>query len=172
MKKLILISTIFTALLFTACANSSSAIKSSKNRMRFQSLPIEKVILLQTPKEKVSCAICGMHLPTFYKTNHAADTKDGTKQYCSLHCVVEDNELNKTDLKNLRVVDTNNLQFIPATEAFYVVGGKKPGTMSRTSKYAFSKESDAKSFAKEFGGKVMKFYDAYNVATKDFTGKR
>ena len=31
---------------------------------------------------------------------------------------------------------------------------------------------NAKAFAKEFGGKVMKFYDAYDVATKDFTGKR
>ncbi len=35
----------------------------------------------------------------------------------------------------------------------------KPGTMSMTSKYAFGKKSDAEKFAKEFGGKVMTFYD-------------
>ncbi len=172
MKQLILISTLFTALLFTACANSASAVKSDTNRVRFQSVPTEQATLLQTSKEKASCAICGMHLPTFYKTNHAADTKHGTRQYCSIHCVVEDNEINKTDLKNLRVVDTNSLKFIVAMDAFYVVGSKKPATMSRTSKYAFAKKSEAESFAKEFGGKVMKFYDAYDIATKDFTGRR
>jgi nitrous oxide reductase accessory protein NosL len=171
MKQLILISTLFTALLFTACANSASAVKSDTNRMRFQSVPTEQATLLQTGTEKNSCAICVMNLPTFYKTNHAADTKHGTRQYCSIHCVVEDNELNKTDLKNLRVIDTNSLKFISATDAFYVVGSKKPATMSRISKYAFAKKSDAESFAKEFGGKVMKFYDAYDVATKDFTGR-
>jgi nitrous oxide reductase accessory protein NosL len=172
MKKLLLITIIFTAVFFAACANSSSAVKSSKNRMRFQSIPVSQAVLLQTGKDKASCAICGMHLPTFYKTNHTADTKDGTKQYCSIHCVVEDNELNKTDLKNLRVIDVSSLKFIPAMDAFYVVGSKKPATMSHTSKYAFSKKSEAESFAKEFGGKVMRFYDAYDIATKDFTGKK
>ena len=108
----------------------------------------------------------------FYKTNHAADTKDGTKQYCSIHCVVQDNEMNKTDLKNLRVVDVTSLKFTQALEAYYVVGSSKPATMSKTSKYAFAKEEDAKAFAKEFGGKIMKFYDTYSVATKDFTGKQ
>lgn len=162
-------SAIFIALLFIGCANTATAVKSNMNRTRFQTVPVEKAILLQ---KSSSCAICGMHLPTFYKTNHAADTTTGTKQYCSLHCVVEDNELNKTDLKNLRVVDTNSLKFIPALDAFYVVGSSKPATMSRVSKYAFSTKSDAEAFSKKFGGKVMKFYDAYDVATKDFTGKR
>lgn len=172
MSKILLIATLFTALLFTACANSTSSVKTDIKKTRFQSVPTESATLLQTGKDKDSCPICGMHLPTFYKTSHAADTKHGTRQYCSIHCVVEDNELNKTDLKNLRAVDANSLKIISAIDAFYVVGSKKPATMSRTSKYAFAKKSEAESFAKEFGGKVMKFYDAYDVATKDFTGRR
>ncbi len=165
------LSLIFTVVLFTGCASSTTANKSSVKKIRFQSVQTEKATLLQTKKEKHSCAICGMHLPTFYKTNHVADTKTGVKQYCSIHCVVHDNELNKTDLKNLRVVDTNSLEFIPALKAYYVVGSKKPATMSRVSKYAFSKKSEATTFAKKFGGKVVKFYDAYDEATKDFTKK-
>ncbi len=172
MQKIILISTLFIVLLFTACANSASSVKSNTSKARFQSVSIEQATLLQKGKDQTSCVICGMNLATFYKTSHAADTKHGTRQYCSIHCVVEDNELNKTDLKNLRVVDVNNLKFISALDAFYVVGSKKPATMSRTSKYAFTKKSEAESFAKEFGGKVMKFYDAYDIATKDFTGRR
>jgi hypothetical protein len=172
MKKSVIISIFFTALLFTGCANSATTVKSDINRVRFQSVTPQEAVLLQKGKDKTSCAICGMNLPTFYKTNHAADTKFGTRQYCSLHCVVHDNELNKTDLKNLRVVDTNSLKFIPALDAYYVVGSKKPATMSHISKYAFTNKSEAEIFAKKFGGKVMKFYDAYDVATKDFTGKR
>ena len=109
-----------------------------------------------------------MHLQTFYKTNHAAETKTGTKkQYCSLHCVVHDNEINKTDLLNLKVVDTHSLKFIPASKAFYVVGSSKPGTMSRTSKYAFAKKSQAEAFAKKFGGKIMNLHDTYTESMKD-----
>jgi nitrous oxide reductase accessory protein NosL len=170
MKTLVLL---FTALLFVSCAgktqNTNSKTADIAKKTRFQSVPMDKATILQ--KEK-SCAICGMKLPMFYKTNHAADTKDGTKQYCSIHCVVHDNEMNKTDLKNLRVVDVTTLKFTPALEAYYVVGSSKPATMSKTSKYAFAKEEDAKAFAKANGGKVMRFYDAYSVSTKDFTGKQ
>lgn len=171
MKRLLFLSTLFTALLISGCAKNTTAIKSETNKTRFQSVPAERATILQTGKEKTSCAICGMHLPTFYKTNHAADTKHGTRQYCSLHCVVHDNELNKTDLQNLRVVDTNSLKFVSAMDAFYVVGSSQPGTMSRVSKYAFAHKAEAEAFAKTFGGKIMPFYDAYDISTKDFTKK-
>lgn len=168
MKSITLISAIFAALLFVGCTDSSTAAPKSSKAM-FQSVPTGKATILQTGEHKNSCPICGMHLQKFYKTNHAGETKDGVKQYCSIHCVVDDNELKKTDIKNLKVVDTNSLKFISAHKAFYVVGSSKPGTMSRTSKYAFAKKSDAEAFAKEFGGKVMKLDGAYTSAMKDFS---
>ena len=164
----ILLPVLFTALFLGCCANETKEVKTDVKKVRFQSVLVKQATLLQDAKKNKSCAICGMHLPTFYKTNHAADTKDGIKQYCSIHCLAKDNEINKTDLKNLRVVDTNSLEFIPALKAFYVVGSKKSATMSRVSKYAFSTKNEALDFAKKFGGKVMKFYDAYDEATKDF----
>ncbi len=167
MKSIILVVGVFTALLFVGCANSQSTAP-EKNEVRFQTVSAQKAILVQKGKNRESCVICGMHLPTFYKTSHAAETKTGTKrQYCSLHCVVEDNEINKTDLVNLKVVDTNSLKLISVYKAFYVVGSSKPGTMSRTSKYAFAKKAEAEAFAKEFGGKVMSFNDTYTVSMKD-----
>ena len=161
------------AALFGGCMAEKSGTAEMKQaqKVRFQSVPADKAILLQKGKDKASCAICGMHLPTFYKTNHAADTKYGTRQYCSLHCLVHDNEINKTDLSNVMVVDTDTLQFIPALEAYYVVGSNKPGTMSRVSKYAFKSKAAAEAFAKKHGGKVMRFYDAYDIAIKDFIKK-
>ena len=167
MKRFTLLVSIFAALLFVGCTDSSKATPKS-SKARFQTVPAGKAILVQTGKDKESCVICGMNLPTFYKTSHAAETKTGTKrQYCSIHCVVDDNEVHKTDLVNLKVVDTNSLKFISVYKAFYVVGSSKPGTMSRTSKYAFGKKSEAEAFAKEFGGKVMNFNDTYTVSMKD-----
>ncbi|MGC9350642.1 MAG: nitrous oxide reductase accessory protein NosL, partial [Sulfurovum sp.] len=77
------------------------------------------------------CIVCGMHLPTFYKTNHAATTKDNhIRQYCSLHCFVYDNEINEKDLYDVKVVDVTSLKFISAQSAYYVVGSMKEGTMT------------------------------------------
>ena len=134
----------------------------------FQSVPVDKALLLQKGNEKKFCPVCGMNLPMFYKTNHAADANGKVKQYCSIHCLVEDIELNHTPLKNIKVVDTHSLKFIDATKAFYVVGSTKKGTMSMVSKYAFAKKTEAEKFAKKYGGKVMNFKEAYMTAKKDF----
>ena len=167
MKSITIILAIFAALLFVGCADSSSATP-KHSKARFQTVSAKQAILIQKGENRESCVICGMNLLTFYKTSHAAETKTGSKrQYCSLHCVVEDNEINKTDLVNLKVVDTNSLKLISVYKAFYVVGSSKPGTMTRTSKYAFAKKSEAEAFAKEFGGKVMNFNDTYTVSMKD-----
>ena len=164
MKHITLLSTLIISLLFIGATNSVA--KSSE--ARFQTVSAKQAKLVQKGKNKKSCVICGMNLQTFYKTSHAAETKKGTKrQYCSIHCVVHDNEINKTDLVNLKVVDTNSLKFISADKAFYVVGSSKPATMSRVSKYAFSKKSKAKAFAKKYGGKVMNLHDTYTEAMKD-----
>ena len=134
----------------------------------FQSVNPSQATLVQTNKTKKFCPICGMTLPMFYKTNHSATHNHETKQYCSIHCVVEDSEINKSDLKDIKVVDVKSLKFINASEAFYVVGSKKKGTMSMISKYAFADIKDASKFAKDNGGKVMDYNAAYAEAKKDF----
>ncbi|HIP17884.1 MAG TPA: hypothetical protein EYG78_00925, partial [Sulfurovum sp.] len=119
--------------------------KPKKMMKMFQSVPKEKAILLQEGKAKAFCPECGMSLPMFYKTNHAAHVNGKTKQYCSIHCVVEDMQKGST-LTDIKVVDTNSLKFIDATKAFYVVGSSKKGTMTAVSKYAFSSKADADAF--------------------------
>ncbi len=136
----------------------------------FQTVPFDKATLLQKGKEKASCPVCGMKLPMFYKTNHAAKFHDHDKQYCSIHCLAEDLNINKSPLTDLKVVDTKTLKFIDAKTAFYVVGSKKSATMSRVSKYAFGKKADAETFVKRYGGKITSFDEALKVAMKDFQG--
>ena len=138
------------------------------NMKMFQSVPPKEATLLQKGKEKKFCPVCGMNLPMFYKTNHAAHVHGDEKQYCSLHCLVEDKSLNHADLKNIKVVDAKSLKFIDAKSAHYVVGSSKKGTMSMVSKYAFKNLDDAKAFAKQNAGTIMDFNGAYNEAKKDF----
>lgn len=134
----------------------------------FQSVPFKKATLLQKGKDKTSCPVCGMKLPMFYKTNHAAKEHDLDKQYCSIHCLAEDLNIKKSPLKDLRVVDTNSLRFIDAKIAFYVVGSRQSATMSRVSKYAFATKEAAEKFQKRYGGEIESFYEALKTAMRDF----
>jgi len=140
----------------------------TKKYMMFQTVAKKDATLVQTGKDKEHCFICGMDLVKFYKTSHAAiDSSGKVHQYCSLHCLAED--LSKgAELENPQVVDVKSLKFIPVQEAYYVVGSKKPGTMSRVSKYAFKSLEDAKKFQAKNGGKIVDFYSAWQEAKKDF----
>ena len=156
----------FTAflLLLVGCGIEKSP--SIKSHM-YQSVNENEATLVQSGKNKRYCVKCGMDLVRYYKTSHAATYKGRDYQYCSIHCL-EDHLGDGITLKNPRVVDVASLQFIPVMSAYYVVGSKKRGTMSRTSKYAFSTQDDAKKFQAKFGGEIMDFNGAREVAQEDF----
>lgn len=135
----------------------------------FQSVAPEKAIILQEGPQRTSGVVCGMDLPTFYKTNHAADLDGKTRQYCSLHCLSEELIDQGLPLDNIRVIDAGTLKFIDVRKAFYVVGSHKKGTMSRTSKYAFGTQAAAVAFAKANGGTIMDFDQAAKMASKEPT---
>jgi len=134
----------------------------------YRAVPFEKAEILQTGKDKMFCPKCGMTLPMFYRTNHAATVDGKVQQFCSMYCLVE--AMNSgAKVEDVKVVDNSTLKFIDANKAFYVVGSNKPATMAKkVSKYAFGTEEAAKKFAQEFGGKVMSYKDALEIAKKDF----
>jgi len=133
----------------------------------FQSVPMVKATILQDGKEKMFCPKCGMSLPMFYKSNMSAKVDGKVKQYCSIHCLVDD--INSgAKLSEIKVVDTNSLKFIDAKNAYFVVGSSKKGTMTKVSKYAFASKEDAKVFASKFGGDVMDFEHTLALAKKQF----
>ncbi len=125
---------------------------------RFQAVSPDKAVILQEGEAKMFCPKCGMTLPMFYKTNHAAHVDAKSEQYCSIHCLAE-TMADGGKVTGIKVVDNTTLKFIDVINAWYVMGSSKAGTMTMTSKYAFGKKPDAEKFAKEFGGKVMTFYD-------------
>jgi len=143
---------IFTLLCFLSFSNAEM----------FQSVPEANATLIQSGKDKYTCSNCGMHLVKFYKTSHTHENH----QYCSIHCLYDSTQ--GVIPEDAKVVDTMSLELIDVKKAFYVVGSKVRGTMTRTSSYAFGLEKDALAFVSENGGKVMNFKEAYTVASEDF----
>lgn len=152
--------------------------KSHAYGQRFQSVDPSKAVLLEKGEYNNSCSICGMHLPTFYKTNHALIFNDGKAlQFCSIHCLVETIEYRlskeeKASITEIKAVDALSAEMIDAKTAHYVIGSKKPGTMSMVSKYAFKEKADAEAFVKEFGGDVTDFDHAYAKSKEDFASRK
>ncbi|MEA3371050.1 MAG: nitrous oxide reductase accessory protein NosL [Campylobacterota bacterium] len=145
-----------------------TAVKKEKPKYKmFQTVDKKDATLVQEGKNKQYCVRCGMDLVKFYKTSYSATHNDKEHQYCSLHCL-SDHLGEGIELKNPKVVDVTTLKLIPVLEAYYVVGSKKKGTMSKVSKFAFSTLKDAEEFRKEFGGEIMDFYGALEKAKEDF----
>jgi len=157
-----LLSLLVVGFLFIGCGDNPK----SHHKM-FQSVSKEDAVLLQTSKDKKHCIRCGMNLVKFYKTSHSATDGSNVYQYCSIHCL-EEHLGEGITLKNPKVVDIASLKFISVKDAYYVVGSKKRGTMSRVSKYAFSKLEDAKKFQAMNGGDIMNFDEALKKAKEDF----
>ena len=167
MKKIVTMLFILSSLIYAGNMGEGKGSGQNQERMKkFQSVPIDKATIVQDSKAKMYCPSCGMTLPMFYRTNHAATHGEHTKQYCSLHCLSEDKIKNGADLKDMKVVDNKTLKFIDVKSATYVVGSSKKGTMTMKSKYAFAKKADAQKFADKFGGNVMNFDGAFKVASK------
>ena len=141
----------------------------------FQSVENSQATILQSGNSKEYCPNCAMHLPKYYKTNHAVKFKDGTyRQFCSIHCLVDEQEMGylrdkKDKIVQILAADAKTLKMIDAKKAYYVIGSKISGTMTGNSQYAFLSKADALSFQKENGGKLSDFDEAYKTSLKDFT---
>ena len=91
---------------------------------------------------------------------------DGTSTgTCSIHCLALDLAMNidKTP-SSLMVGDFNSKELIDAEQAFWVIGGNKPGVMTKQAKWAFAKKEDADKYIAENGGTPATF-DAAMKAT-------
>ncbi len=166
MKKFLVFFLVLFSFVFAQMQGMPTMQKGMKMQ-NFRAVPFKKAQILQDGKAKMFCPKCGMTLPMFYKTNHAAKVDGKIQQFCSMHCLVE--AMNSgAKITDILVVDNSTLKFIPVDKAWYVVGSSKPATMSKVSKYAFGNKEAAIKFAKENGGKVMKFEETLALAKKAF----
>jgi hypothetical protein len=94
---------------------------------------------------------------------------DGTKMgTCSLHCAIVDLALNlDKNPKAIMVGDYGTKTLIDAEKATWVIGGKKPGVMTKNAKWAFAKKEDAEKYRQEQGGRLASFDEAVEAAHQD-----
>ena len=64
-------------------------------------------------------------------------------------------------------VDEQGRQTLFYEKAAWVIGGKKPGVMTRVAKWAFATPDEARAFIKVNGGKLGNFDDALKVTFED-----
>jgi len=127
-----------------------------------------KVELTQSGEGKHWCPACGMKIESYYKTSHSAKLKmnGNDRQYCSIRCLAVDMKEYGIDLNSVKVVDAKTEKLFFALKAFYLVDSKIMGTMSKVSKLAFEKKSDAQEFQKLYGGKIVDFKTALTMANE------
>jgi copper chaperone NosL len=120
-------------------------------------------------KEIPACKHCGMNREMFAHSRMLIEYDNGTREgLCSLHCTAVDLALNldKTP-KTIKVADFNTKALIDAEKAVWVIGGSKPGVMTKNAKWAFDDKADAEKFRQANGGRIANFDEALEVAYKD-----
>ncbi len=160
MKKLLIIF-VMGLLLFS----SSSLAKDMEKK--FTKVASGKPELIQEGSEKGFCPVCAMSIKHNYKTSHGVVAKKAkdNRQYCSVRCVLIDGK-HVHEGNNHVVVDAKTEKIIDAKTAYYVLGSKAPGTMTKISKYAFASKEEAKAFNSKFGGKIV-LYDEMIASAKE-----
>jgi nitrous oxide reductase accessory protein NosL len=119
--------------------------------------------------EFTECLYCGMDREKFAHSRMMIEYEDGSVEgMCSIHCAAIDLAVNidKTP-KEIMVGDYGTKKLIKAETAFWVIGGSKPGVMTKRAKWAFEKNEEAEKFVKENGGKITTFNDAMKATFED-----
>jgi hypothetical protein len=120
-------------------------------------------------QKQTSCKYCGMDRAKFAQSRMFIEYEDGTiVGTCSIHCVAIDLSLNidKTP-KTIGVGDYNTKALIDAEKAVWVIGGSKPGVMTKRAKWAFAEKGAAEAFVKENQGIVATFDQVMKASYED-----
>jgi len=120
-------------------------------------------------KKHPACKYCGMDREKFAHSRFLVEFEDGSSQgTCSIHCTAVDFALNIDKApKTFLVGDYSTKILIDAEKAFWVIGGNKPGVMTKRAKWAFATKEDADKFIAENGGSPTTFEQVFKAAYED-----
>ena len=116
-----------------------------------------------------SCKYCGMDRQKFAHSRMLLEYTDGSGLgSCSIHCTAVDlaQNIDKTP-KAIQVADYGTKNLIDAEKAYWVIGGTKPGVMTKRAKWAFADQKAAAAFIKENEGRPASFDDAMKATYED-----
>jgi copper chaperone NosL len=116
-----------------------------------------------------SCHFCGMDRDKFGHSRMEIVHQNGkVVGTCSLHCAALELALSIDGAPTaIRVADMKTRKLVDAEAATWVLGGSKPGVMTRRAKWAFEERAAAEAFVAENGGQVATFEQALQAAFED-----
>jgi len=116
-----------------------------------------------------SCPHCGMDRGVHDTSRMLVTYEDGTSiGTCSMYCLTT--ELKKHAAKkvtSVQAADYNSKKLINAEGAYWVLGGDRPGVMSKTAAWAFGKHQEAEVFSRQHGGRLVRYKEALSQAGKN-----
>jgi hypothetical protein len=112
-----------------------------------------------------ACDNCRMDRNSFARTRYDFKSSEGDFFVCSLRCVAELSRKLKIEPVDVRVaLYLHPERMIKAEDAFYVIGSRARGTMTKVSKLAFESRSEAERFISRYGGMLAGYRDAFSEA--------
>lgn len=116
-----------------------------------------------------SCKYCGMDREKFSHSRMLVVYSDGSSVgTCSIHCTaIELAQAFDSQPEAIMAADYNKKNLIDAEKAYWVIGGNKPGVMTKSAKWAFADRKDAEAFIQENGGKLATFEEAMQATYED-----
>jgi copper chaperone NosL len=155
----VLLITIVSAFLFFSCS-----------KMEESAQVLHETVVIELSDE---CHLCGMLISNFsgpkgelFRKGITETDGKSVKKFCSTRDMFSfyldpENQRNVTtmlvhDMSKSSWDTPNDDYFIDARNAWYVADSSKTGAMGKTLA-SFSKETDAKAFADDFGGKIISF---------------
>jgi hypothetical protein len=116
-----------------------------------------------------ACRHCGMDRAKFAQSRMVVEYDDGSSAaLCSVHCAAVDLALSIDKAPvSLQVADHGTRQLVDAEKATWVMGGTKPGVMTRRGKWAFADRAAAEAFARENGGTPASFDEVMKATYED-----
>ena len=120
-------------------------------------------------KQFPTCKYCGMDRQQYAHSRVLVTYDDGSALgTCSLHCSALDMVVHMDKAPTqIMVGDYNTKNLIDAEKATWVIGGNKPGVMTKRAKWAFGNQADAAAFIKAEGGKQATFEEATQASFED-----
>jgi nitrous oxide reductase accessory protein NosL len=118
--------------------------------------------------EKTRCDNCGMDMNKWARTRYEFQMNRDKYHTCSIFCVAAMSAKLKAEPSGVRAAEyLHPEKMLDANKAYYVIGSTAPGTMTRTSKIAFSSKQEAEKFAAKYGGSVSGFGAALAEVKKE-----
>lgn len=120
-------------------------------------------------KDHPTCKYCAMDREKYAHSRGLVEYEDGSSfGSCSIYCTAINltQSFEKTP-KAIYAADYNKKNLIEAEKAFWVIGGDRPGTMTKRAKWAFADKKDAEAFIKEHGGNLGTFDEAMQATYED-----